>query len=627
LESITITSRPTKTAYVKGEVLDLSGLVVTGTYSDGTTRKETVSLANISGYNADTIGQQTLTVTVDGKTAQFTVTVNAVGAPTLSSIVVTTPPTKTTYDIGDHLDLAGLVLTGTYSDGNTKVETVTTADVNGYDKNTVGGQELTVTVNGKTAQFSVTVNADPIDDIADSLANAQGGATAANPVPLAVSVNLANGGWEKILSAIGNTGKYVALDLSACSMTGTEFNPGIGNAGADKVAVLTLPDAAKSIKAGTSYPTYNATFKDFTALESISGAGVETIGNYAFDGCTSLKTVSFSTAITIGEWGFNRCENLASVNLPAVQTLGGSYVFSECVSLTSLSFPSATSIGARAFDQCTSLTEVNLPAAATIGYGAFYYCSSLTSVNLPATPPSIASIGGSGLFAYTGSTGTITVSIPADALRAYTSAWGVTVNTAANGNQYVYGSDHKAVRIPGDAFLQRIEINSLPTKTVYLVGEALDLTGLVVIGIYSDGTTKQETVSLSDVTGYNADEIAEQILTVTVRDKTATLTTTFRVSVNVVIHASINFDNPINGAPENIVLSRAGMPSSITIEITGTYADYEWRLNDNDEPVSRTASYTLNAADCLLGTNFLDVQVRTTAGAYYSKEITFTVNR
>ncbi|MDR1127666.1 MAG: bacterial Ig-like domain-containing protein [Treponema sp.] len=62
--------------YELGETLNISGLVVTGTYADGTTKAETVSLSNISGYNANTVGQQTLTVTIDGKTTTFTITVN-----------------------------------------------------------------------------------------------------------------------------------------------------------------------------------------------------------------------------------------------------------------------------------------------------------------------------------------------------------------------------------------------------------------------------------------------------------------------------------------------------------------------------------------------------------------------
>jgi hypothetical protein len=63
------------------------------------------------------------------------------------------------------------------------------------------------------------------------------------------------------------------------------------------------------------------------------------------------------------------------------------------------------------------------------------------------------------------------------------------------------------------------------------------------------------------------------------------------------------------------------------LEIAGTYADYEWFLNDNESPVSLTESYTLNAADCPLGKNFLSIEVRTDAGVYYAKEITFIVNR
>jgi uncharacterized repeat protein (TIGR02543 family) len=88
LQHITVTSMPTKVVYVQGEALDISGLVVTGYYSDGTTRTETVSLLNVSGYNANTPGIQTLTVTVNGKTADFPVTVNAGGDTTEKTLVI-----------------------------------------------------------------------------------------------------------------------------------------------------------------------------------------------------------------------------------------------------------------------------------------------------------------------------------------------------------------------------------------------------------------------------------------------------------------------------------------------------------------------------------------------------------
>jgi hypothetical protein len=86
--------------------------------------------------------------------------------------------------------------------------------------------------------------------------------------------------------------------------------------------------------------------------------------------------------------------------------------------------------------------------ATTIGSFAFYNCTSLTTVSLPATPPSISTGYHGSIFAATGSnsSGTITVRVPAGAVSAYTSAWGVDAETPANSNSK-YGGSHKAVII------------------------------------------------------------------------------------------------------------------------------------------------------------------------------------
>jgi cytochrome c-type biogenesis protein CcmE len=324
--------------YTQGETLDIGGLVVTGTYTDGTSKQETVSLSNISGYNPNLVSQQTLTVTLNGKTATFTVTVNAGGAA-LQSIAITSPPTKTVYAQGETFEIGGLVVTGTYTDGTSKQEPVSASNISGYKPNLVGQQTLTFTLNGKTATFTVTVNA--------------------------------------------------------------------------------------------------------------SGA-----------------------------------------------------------------------------------------------------------------------------------------------------------------------------------VLQSIAITSPPTKTVYTEGEAFDIGGLVVTGTYSDGTSKQETVGPSNISGYNPDTTGEQTLTVTLSGKTAYFTVTVNASVPATAVLSLRLDDPLlDELTDAIVLSKRGTPSALTLEIVGAYASYQWLLNDSDTPVSTSASYVLNAADCLLGGNSLVVEVRTPAGAYYSREITFIVNR
>ncbi len=79
--------------------------------------------------------------------------------PTIESIVITTPANKLIYTVGDALDITGLVVTGTYSDGSTKAETIAPADIAGFDSSVpVSGQVLTITFVGQTATYTITVN-------------------------------------------------------------------------------------------------------------------------------------------------------------------------------------------------------------------------------------------------------------------------------------------------------------------------------------------------------------------------------------------------------------------------------------------------------------------------------------
>jgi hypothetical protein len=90
-----------------------------------------------------------------------------VPAATLSSIAITTPATKLSYSIGDALDIAGLVVTGTYSDTTTKVESITTGNVTDFNSSAPAvDQVLTITVGDKTTTYMVTIVATPIADIA-----------------------------------------------------------------------------------------------------------------------------------------------------------------------------------------------------------------------------------------------------------------------------------------------------------------------------------------------------------------------------------------------------------------------------------------------------------------------------
>ena len=153
VDSIQIKTNPTKTTYNYGEELDLTGISASKVYRSGTEEPFEVTLDMVSGYDKNTLGTQTVTVTYNGLTATFEVSV----VDYVSSIEVASNPTKTTYKYGEELDIAGLVVNQVYASGAKSQIEITSEMVSGYNKNTLGTQTVTVTYNGLTATFEVNV--------------------------------------------------------------------------------------------------------------------------------------------------------------------------------------------------------------------------------------------------------------------------------------------------------------------------------------------------------------------------------------------------------------------------------------------------------------------------------------
>jgi hypothetical protein len=97
LSAIEVSAPPDKMVYAKGEALDLRGLRVTGVYTDGASRLENPSALQFSGYDPDRTGEQRVVVSLQGKTAEFTVRVG------LSELNL-----SLSLPIEEELELAGL---------------------------------------------------------------------------------------------------------------------------------------------------------------------------------------------------------------------------------------------------------------------------------------------------------------------------------------------------------------------------------------------------------------------------------------------------------------------------------------------------------------------------------------
>ena len=142
--SLSIT-QPTKHEYDEGDTLDLTGVVATATFEDGTTQDVTSSctFSPANGSTLSTPGTQTITATyvysAEGYsttlTATTTVTVTALVLP--AKIRITTPPTKTTYDDGESISKTGMVVKAYNSDD-------TIWDYLGYTGGVIPNSEISI---------------------------------------------------------------------------------------------------------------------------------------------------------------------------------------------------------------------------------------------------------------------------------------------------------------------------------------------------------------------------------------------------------------------------------------------------------------------------------------------------
>ena len=174
LSSISVNSTNHKTVYQVGEPLDVTGLTIEALMSDGSSQTVPVTAGMVNGFNsAAAVANQVLTITYQGKTTTYTVTIQDNSTtppvkppvtppekPTVSSIQVKSTAHKTVYQVGEPLDVTGLTIEALMSDGSTMISPVTAGMVSGFNSAAaVANQVLTITYQGKTTTYTVTVQA------------------------------------------------------------------------------------------------------------------------------------------------------------------------------------------------------------------------------------------------------------------------------------------------------------------------------------------------------------------------------------------------------------------------------------------------------------------------------------
>lgn len=155
LSSIALSGEYPTTFHI-GDAFSHEGMTVTATYESGKTVDVTAA-ASFSGYDMATAGTQTVTVSyTEGevtKTATYNITVNAPAVLTSITLSGTYP---TEFGQGDEFSSEGIEVTAHYDDDATS-DVTGRATFSGYDMATLGEQTVTVTYEGKTATYIITI--------------------------------------------------------------------------------------------------------------------------------------------------------------------------------------------------------------------------------------------------------------------------------------------------------------------------------------------------------------------------------------------------------------------------------------------------------------------------------------
>jgi len=122
LRTLQIASRPTKTNYKAGELLDLTGLKIVAVWSDGTSDDVTNSCTYVPAEGTpvyETVTKIDISYT-DSTGATHPANQPIIVTRTLDSIEITKAPTKLSYTAGETLNLSGMVVTAKYNSGATE---------------------------------------------------------------------------------------------------------------------------------------------------------------------------------------------------------------------------------------------------------------------------------------------------------------------------------------------------------------------------------------------------------------------------------------------------------------------------------------------------------------------------
>jgi len=284
LESISITTAPSKATYIEGQNFDPTGMVVTAKYNNGTSK--VVTNYQVTNGTSLKVNQESVTIsyTEDGITKTTTQKIT-VEAKKLDSISITKAPSKTTYIEGQNFDPSGMVVTAKYNNGTSKV--VTGYTVTGGTNLTVGQTTVTIsyTENGitKTTTQRITVEAKKLESISTTTAPSKTTYIEGqnfDPTGMVVTARYNNGTSKVVTNYSVTNGTNLKVEQTTVTISYTE-------GGVTKTTTQKITVEAKKLESISV--TTEPTKKTYIEGQNFDQTGMEVTARYN-DGTSKVVT-------------------------------------------------------------------------------------------------------------------------------------------------------------------------------------------------------------------------------------------------------------------------------------------------------------------------------------------------
>ena len=284
--SLAVTTPPTKTVYEAGDSFDKTGMVVTVTYDDESTRE-------VTNYNCSPVvlSKDDTYITISYREMMTTVTTTqpVTVKNLLKKIQIITPPTETAYEIGDTIDLTGMVVYAFYSDGTS--HEISNYTYSPHVVSSASDTEVTITYTEdgitKTAIQDITVGNTPnLVSIAVSVPPTKVIYKAGeyfDPSGMVVTATFDNGTTKNVSGYTYSPTRTLQQDDSVITISYTK--KGVTKTTTQNITVVYLTSIAI-----TNPPTYTSYYDD----EIFNTAGMEVTAYYSDSTSAVITTYSVS---------------------------------------------------------------------------------------------------------------------------------------------------------------------------------------------------------------------------------------------------------------------------------------------------------------------------------------------